>query len=163
LIIRYENREERALKNMAMYGSLEEIVIYEARVAKKEMIKFYIETFPELTKLEIHCENDFDKGCIEKLMSKLNPEKILKVSYGCNYYRNLAHLDERKHFPEDNRKEREIPLNNKETSMLMTLPNLQNIWIDVPEIDIITKLKEMKNLKMLALGRMDSEGENLKL
>jgi hypothetical protein len=49
---------------MAMYSKLEEIIIYEARMAKKEMVKFYLDTFTELTRLELNCQNDFDGGCL---------------------------------------------------------------------------------------------------
>lgn len=45
-------------------------------MAKKEFVEFYLETYGELKKIELNCENDFDSKCLERLMKRSNLDKI---------------------------------------------------------------------------------------
>jgi hypothetical protein len=78
---------------MAMYSQLEEIVIYDYRLARKELVVFYLETFTELRVLELNCENDFDSKCLDKLLKRGNLQNIERIFYGSNYNKKLAILD----------------------------------------------------------------------
>lgn len=130
LIIYYENQPERALKAMVYYCKLEEIVLFDSRMARKEMVVFYLDNFPHLKKIEMNCLNDFDTSCIEKIMKNQRHHHIETLFVGPNYHGNMASLDDKQWFVEETAKQRTGGLTIADQTVLMGLfPNLQNIWL----------------------------------
>lgn len=62
-------------------------------MARKEMLMFYIETFPFLKRLELNCENEFSSECLDKLVKNGMNNQMETLFYGCNYHMNMAYAD----------------------------------------------------------------------
>ncbi len=95
--------------------------------------------------------------------------QIEKLYWGCNYHKCIGKLAELRTWREHIKKKRKLSLPNPFLiKMVKALPKIENVWISeltdqAGMRDLIKEMKEMSNLKHLALGNFNILQEELQL